>query len=56
MPLVIGQVDSMVVLDVPGWAWAGLIAAILVLLGIDLYRHRDAHAPSPREAAVESAI
>jgi tellurite resistance protein TerC len=23
---------------------------------IDLYRHRDAHAPSPREAAVESAI
>jgi tellurite resistance protein TerC len=45
-----------VVLDVPAAAWAALIATILVMLGIDLYRHRDAHAPSPREAAFESAV
>jgi tellurite resistance protein TerC len=56
MRLVIAQVDSFVVLDVPAWAWVGLIVTILVLLGIDLYRHRDAHAPSTREAAVESAV
>ena len=33
-------------------AWLGLGAASAVLLAIDLYRHRDAHPPSPREAAV----
>jgi tellurite resistance protein TerC len=43
-------------LDVSVWAWAALIATILLLLAIDLYRHREAHAPSPREAAVESGI
>ncbi len=56
MRFVISQVDSFVVLDVPGWAWAGLIVAILALLGIDLFRHREAHAPTPREAAIESAV
>ncbi len=57
MPIpVIGQVDSFVVLDVPAGAWAALIVTILVLLAIDLYRHRDAHAPTPREAAVESGV
>jgi len=54
--LVLAQADSFVVLDVPAAAWAALIATILLMLGIDLYRHRDAHAPSPREAAVESAV
>jgi tellurite resistance protein TerC len=43
-------------LDVPVGAWIGLVAAILVMLGIDLYKHRQAHQPSPREAATESAI
>lgn len=42
-------------LDVPFGAWMGLLALIVVLLAIDLYRHREAHAPSPREALVESA-
>lgn len=41
-------------IDVPLWAWAALGAALLVLLGIDLYRHRDDHEPSFREALVES--
>jgi tellurite resistance protein TerC len=54
--IVIAQADSFVVLDVPGWAWAALVGAILAMLAIDLYRHRDAHAPSPREAAFESAV
>jgi tellurite resistance protein TerC len=42
-------------LSVPAWAWLGLLVAILGLLAIDLYRHREAHEPSPTEAAVESA-
>lgn len=43
-------------LSVPGWAWIGLLGVIVLLLAIDLYRHREAHAPSTREAAVESAV
>ena len=42
--------------DVSLAAWLGLGAVIAVLLAIDLYRHRDAHPPSPREAAIESAV
>jgi tellurite resistance protein TerC len=42
-------------LDVPGWAWGALGAVILAMLAVDLYRHRDAHAPTPREALIESA-
>jgi len=37
-------------------AWIGLLVVILALLAIDLYRHRDAHAPSPTEALTESII
>ena len=43
-------------LDVPLWAWGALIAVIVVMLGVDLYRHREAHAPSMREALVESLL
>ena len=43
-------------LDVPLWAWIGLVAVIAAMLAIDLYRHRDAHAPSPKEALVETLI
>ena len=43
-------------LDVPAWAWIALIAAIFAMLAIDLYRHRDAHAPTPKEALVESMV
>ena len=43
-------------LDVSMAAWVGLLAVIVALLGIDLYRHREAHAPTPREAATESII
>lgn len=41
-------------LDVPLYAWGALGAVILLMLGIDLFRHREAHAPSPKEALIES--
>jgi tellurite resistance protein TerC len=37
-----------------GW-WVGLGVGIAILLAIDLYRHRDDHEPSPREATIETA-
>jgi tellurite resistance protein TerC len=43
-------------LDVPLGAWLGLLAVIVAMLAIDLFRHREAHAPSPREALTESII
>lgn len=43
-------------LDVQGWQWVVLGVAIAVLLAIDLFRHREAHEPSFREAAAESAF
>ncbi|TPW14149.1 MAG: putative TerC family integral membrane protein [Acidimicrobiaceae bacterium] len=43
-------------LDVPPGAWIGLLAVIVAMLAIDLYRHREAHAPTAREAATESII
>lgn len=43
-------------LDVSTWAWLGLGAVIVLMLAIDLYRHRDDHAPTPREALIESSV
>jgi len=43
-------------LDVTLAAWLALLAVIVAMLAIDLYRHREAHAPTPREAATESII
>ena len=51
-----GSRDQFVDLDVPAWAWLALAATIAVMLGIDLYRHRDDHEPSQKEALIESAI
>jgi len=48
--------SNFVDIDVPGAAWVALGALILAMLVIDLYRHRDAHAPSPREALYESVV
>jgi len=48
--------STFVDLDVPLGAWIGLLVVILALLAIDLYRHRDAHAPSPKEALSESIV
>ena len=46
--------SNFVDLDVPVWAWCALLGVIGLLLAIDLYRHRDAHAPTTREALTES--
>ncbi len=43
-------------LDVSISAWVGLLAVIAAMLAIDLYRHREAHAPTPREAVIESIV
>jgi tellurite resistance protein TerC len=43
-------------LDVPLWAWLGLLAALASMLAIDLYRHRHAHVPTTREALTESIV
>ncbi|MCU1367156.1 MAG: putative TerC family integral rane protein [Ilumatobacteraceae bacterium] len=48
--------EHFVHLDVPMWCWLVLAAAIVAMLAVDLFRHRDDHEPSPREALVESAI
>lgn len=42
--------------SVPLWAWGVVLAAILVMLAIDLLLHRKAHEVSLREAGVTSAI
>jgi tellurite resistance protein TerC len=47
---------NFVELDVSLWAWVGLGVVIAVMLAIDLYRHRDDHEPTPREALIESAV
>ena len=41
---------------VPTWAWVLLLGSVVALLGLDLWRHRDNHAPSFREAGLESAF
>ncbi len=43
-------------IDVSAAAWIALLAVIVVMLAIDLFRHREAHAPTPKEAAIESLI
>lgn len=43
-------------LEVISWQWVVLGVAIAVLLAIDLYRHREAHEPTFKEAASESAF
>lgn len=44
-------------MDVPLWMWAAVIAGILAMLAVDLFVfHRDAHAVTPREAAITSAV
>lgn len=57
-PLLFAESDSsdFLDLDVKTWHWVVLGIAIVVLLAIDLYRHREAHEPTFREAGLESAF
>lgn len=43
-------------MDVSLWVWAALIAAIVAMLLVDLFMHRDAHEIRLREAATWSVI
>ncbi len=43
-------------LDVGVGAWAGLLGLIVVLVVVDLVRHRDDHEPTPRQAMAESVV
>ncbi|ADG73003.1 Integral membrane protein TerC [Cellulomonas flavigena DSM 20109] len=43
-------------MDVPVWVWLAVLAAILVMLTIDLVAHRRAHVIDVREAAVWSGV
>ena len=43
-------------INVPGWAWLGLLLTITVMLAVDLYRHREHKEPSFRSALVESLV
>jgi hypothetical protein len=52
----VAERENFVSIDVPGWAWGALVAVLAVMLIIDLVRHRDAHAPSSKEAVIESII
>lgn len=46
--------DNFVDIDVAPWAWGVLLVSVVALLALDLWRHRKAHAPSFREAGLES--
>jgi tellurite resistance protein TerC len=49
--------DDFASFDVPLWVWAALIAAITVMLVVDLLLvHRTAHVITFKEAAIESAV
>lgn len=48
------RTSNFVDIDVSAAAWGGLLAILVVLLVVDLVRHREAHAPTAKEAALES--
>jgi tellurite resistance protein TerC len=48
--------EDFVSIDVPVWAWFALVAVLALMLAIDLIRHREAHAPSTKEALIESIV
>ena len=43
-------------LDVPWWAWVALVVVIVLMLGIDLVRHRGDKEPTMRGALAESTV
>ncbi|GAA4191698.1 TerC family protein [Microbispora amethystogenes] len=43
-------------MPVPLWAWAAVLAVILVMLAVDLYAHRTAHVVRFREALAWSGV
>lgn len=56
MILAVEARENFVDIDVEAWHWALLGVVVMGLLALDLYRHREAHAPTTREAAGESLM
>ncbi|MGI9608430.1 MAG: TerC family protein [Acidimicrobiales bacterium] len=54
MVLASESTENFVDLAVPTWAWIVLLVSVVSLLALDLWRHREAHAPTFREAGLES--
>jgi tellurite resistance protein TerC len=52
----LGTQTNFASIDVPAWAWVGLILLLAGLLAVDLVAHRGNHAPTTRRAVVESSI
>ncbi len=50
------RADNFVDIDVTTTAWVVLAVVVVSMLAIDLYRHREAHAPTQREALSESIV
>ena len=48
--------ENFVDIDIDLLAWVALGALIVALLAFDLFRHREAHVPRPREALIESSL
>ncbi len=48
--------EKFVDLSVPLWAWVVLLVSVVSLLALDLWRHREAHAPTFKEAGLESTF
>jgi tellurite resistance protein TerC len=48
--------QNFVDITVQPWVWVALGVVLALLLAFDLIRHRDDHAPSPRQAVVETLI
>ena len=48
--------DSFVSLDVSTAAWVGLAVVLVIMLAVDLIRHRDDHEATAREALVETLV
>jgi tellurite resistance protein TerC len=56
LPAASSSKENFVDLDIPVWGWVALGAVIAVMLAVDLFKHREDHEPTPREALTESAI
>jgi tellurite resistance protein TerC len=50
------RADNFVDIDVPTYAWVGLIALIIAMLAVDLALHRGDKEPTPRHALFESLV
>src|SRR6266576_3554275 len=51
-----GHGERNAIVEVAWWAWVAVVAAILAMLSVDLFLHRDDHPPTIREALAWSIV